>query len=154
MEIDRVQQVTGLKVERTGSESERRRHERPDQEFGSLLDQSLKDEPGEQPPDGGLPGQRPHAFRPDQPLARDTVSLTSSKPPAAQPAPDTVSISTAALVGSESDKARSSTLKLSLVQRVIQGLRGTARPAARGPGDAAAGQAGGETKHSPLDTVA
>ena len=43
MEVDRIQPVKGLKVERAGSEQERRRQQQDVEEFHELLDESLDD---------------------------------------------------------------------------------------------------------------
>lgn len=43
MEVDRIQPVKGLKVERAGSEQERRRQQQDVEEFHELLDENLDD---------------------------------------------------------------------------------------------------------------
>jgi hypothetical protein len=133
MEVDRINQVQGLKrVERTGSEAERRRHQRPDEEFNELLEQSLKDGNGGEQQNGtghngnGGSGHLPVAT--PTPLAaaelpRDTVSLSTSAALNPVATTDIVSISTAAMVSSESLKATNGTLRLSLVQAAAHGLR-------------------------------
>jgi hypothetical protein len=137
MEIDRIHQVQRLlKVERTGSESERRKHQRPDEEFTELLEHSMKDgnggeqhgEPG-QDANGGGGSHLPAAATPPPvaaDLIRDTVSLSTSAPVVPAVTTDIVSISTAALVSSESLKAQNGALRVSLVQRTAQELRNLA----------------------------
>jgi hypothetical protein len=130
MEVDRINQVQGLKkVERTGSESERRRHQRPDEEFTELLEQSMKDADSDEQHGGSGNGSgtdhHTDAAQPPvaQPLPHDIVSLSTDPPVRSMITTDKVSISTAALVGSESLKAQNGALRLSLVQRTVQGLR-------------------------------
>ena len=92
MEIDRVQPMQGLKIERTGSEQERRRREQTEERFEDLLESTLAGE-GE----SGPPQQREGEA---EPPAGDTVSLTGAQPPAPL-VNDLVSISTAARVTAE-----------------------------------------------------
>jgi hypothetical protein len=151
MEIERIQPVHGLKVERTGSESERRRHQRPDEEFNELLEQSLSDDShkGQQEKahddhdiysTNANPVQEVLAY-----LPHDTVSLSTTTPLQPTAAPDIVSISASARVSAESLNASNTALHLSLVQRAVQGLRNIAAPATTPP----AAQPVAAATHSP-----
>ena len=123
MGIDRIQQAQGLKVERTGSESERRRHAYPEEDFGEMLEESLEGQE-EKSENGGPKPQNGGAS-----TLADTVSLsTANFRPAA--GADRVSISTQGMVGAESLKARQGALRLSLAQRIAHSLKGFLAPQA------------------------
>lgn len=91
MEIDRVQLVKGLKVERTGSEQERQRRQQSDESFEDLLESTLEGE--------GQAEQQPGDGR-EAAANRDTVSIASGEP-LSPLVNDLVSISTAARVSAE-----------------------------------------------------
>lgn len=99
MDIDRIQPVTGLKVERTGSEQERRRRRQTGEDFAELLESTLSEEQTEEEK------KRKQQAREDKPApAADTVSIAGN----VLPTPlinDLVSISTTALVGAEMHEA-------------------------------------------------
>lgn len=97
MEIDRVQLVKGLKIERTGSEQERQRRPQTEEDFSELLDSSLEEEEQQEPEENPQPTSR----------SSDTVSISTGVPipPLAY---DLVSISTTARVGAEVDNAKRS----------------------------------------------
>jgi hypothetical protein len=98
MEIDRVQLVKGLKVERTGSEQERRRRPQTEEDFSELLDANLEEEEEQQEQkDSEKQAKR----------NKDTVSITAGMP-APPLACDLVSISTTGRVGAEVDNAKRS----------------------------------------------
>jgi hypothetical protein len=71
MEVDRIQPVKGLKVERAGSEQERRRQQQDVEEFHELLDESLDDGDQRETADDE------HAGDDRTPAATDTVSITN-----------------------------------------------------------------------------
>jgi hypothetical protein len=123
MSIDRIQQAQGLRVERTGSESERRHHAYPEEDFSELLEESLEGQERQSEGNGPKPqGAGPSAHG-------DTVSLsTANFRPAA--GADRVSISTQGLVGAESLRARQGALRLSLAQRIALSLKGFLAPPA------------------------
>jgi hypothetical protein len=103
MEIDRVQQVIrGIKVQRTGSEQDRRRRRDTDEEFRELLDASISDDEDE-----------------EQPIPADTVSI-ASKEALAPLVNDLVSISSTARVGAEVSNARQSTARNIAEETVAQ----------------------------------
>jgi len=123
MGIDRIQQAQGLKVERTGSESERRRHAYPEEDFSELLEESLEGQ--EQRSEGNGPksqGAGPSTHG-------DTVSLSTANFRPATGA-DRVSISSQGWVGVESLRARQGALRLSLAQRIALSLKGFLAPQA------------------------
>ncbi len=142
MEIERIQKIHGLRVERTGSESERRRHQRPDEDFNEMLEHSLKDGAGAEHEAGGnehTGADNGHPPLPPAPgpvaaalLIHDTVSISSLAPPAPTLSTDKVTLSSTALVSAESLKATQGALRISLVQRAALELRDIAadKPAA------------------------
>ncbi|GEM_PF-2484833 len=71
MEVDRIQPVKGLKVERAGSEQERRRQQQDVEEFHELLDESLDDGAQREAGDGEQEEADRHA------APADTVSITN-----------------------------------------------------------------------------
>jgi hypothetical protein len=91
MEIDRVQLVKGLKIERTGSEQERRRRQQSEERFEDLLESTL---------DGDEQPERQAREDAAEPPSRDTVSISRSAP-LSPLVNDLVSISTAARVTAE-----------------------------------------------------
>jgi len=95
MEIDRIQPVKGLKVERTGSEQERRKRPQTEEDFSDILDSTMAEENPEDSDE-----QQPSSRQRPQ----DTVSLAASTPPTPVVS-DLVSISSAAKVGSEMHNA-------------------------------------------------
>ncbi len=106
MEIDHVQQVIrGIKVQRTGSEQDRRRRRDTDEEFRELLDASINDDEDE-----------------EQPVPADTVSI-ASKEALAPLVNDLVSISSTAKVGAEVASARQSTARSIAEDAVAQEMR-------------------------------
>lgn len=112
MEIDRVQQlIRGIKVQRTGSEQNRRRRRDTDEEFRELLDASISDEEDE-----------------EQAVPADTVSI-SSKEALAPLVNDLVSISSTARVGSEVANARQSATRNIAEEIVAQEIRDKAEDA-------------------------
>jgi len=106
MEIDRIQQVIrGIKVQRTGSEQDRRRRRDTDEEFRELLDASISDDEDE-----------------EQAVPADTVSI-ASKEALAPLVNDLVSISSTARVGAEVSSARQSTARSIAEDTVAQEMR-------------------------------
>jgi len=102
MEVDRIQQIKGLRVERTGSEQERRRRPQTEEIFQELLEADLEDE--EQP------DQRRRQEREQTAKPADTVSITGGVP-AAPLVNDLVSISTTARVSAEVRNAQHSVVE-------------------------------------------
>jgi len=98
MEVDRIQQIKGLRIERTGSEQERRRRPQTEEDFQELLESDLKDEEQQDKPQD----KQEHPSKP-----ADTVSITggTSGTPIVN---DLVSISTTALVSAEVRNAQKS----------------------------------------------
>lgn len=104
MEIDRIQSIQGLKVERTGSEQERRRRRQTEEDFSDLLESSMSEEssPGR---DQDKPKEQETPLPPT-----DTISLSSNQLPAPYIS-DLVSISATAKVGAEMHHASRSVEK-------------------------------------------
>jgi hypothetical protein len=116
MEIDRIQQVIrGIKVQRTGSEQDRRRRRDTDEEFRELLDASISDDEDE-----------------EQAVPADTVSI-ASKEALAPLVNDLVSISSTARVGVEVSSARQSTARSIAEDTVAQEMRDKAEAAQKAP---------------------
>ena len=136
MEVERISQVTGLRVERTGSESERRN--RPERDFSETLEQSLDERK-----EGTKPGRK--ELEPG-----DTVSITGGSSPQLASA-DFVSIAQGGQAGSQAPEGQT---RLSMIQRLILSLRGTGTASTpRQPGRSR-DRSGDDEPHKPLDTVA
>lgn len=115
MEIDRIQQVQDMRVERTGSESERRRHQRPDAESDELPEQAQQDSQRREQQAGGgsgqLEGDRYDTRTADmeQQVAAlhigDTISITCLMPAVPASYMDTVSLSNTNAAGSAAPPA-------------------------------------------------
>lgn len=141
MEVERINQTTGMRIERTGSESERRR-KRGERDFSDVLDQTLDEE------HGGPGGERQDARQ-----GVDTVSITGGANPQLAPA-DIVTISKEGQVGSQSIQATCGRIRLSIVQRLSESLKAgmeAREPAALHEED---GNAKPVDQHKPIDTVA
>jgi len=111
MEIDRVQLVKGLKVERTGSEQERRRRQQLEERFEDLLESTLEDEE-RQDQDARRENKAP-------PAPHDTVSISAANP-ALPLVNDLVSISTAGRVGAEVHNAGRTASDPREIERVLR----------------------------------
>ncbi|MBN2082202.1 hypothetical protein JW859_08335 [bacterium] len=98
MEVDRIQQIKGLRIERTGSEQERRRRPQTEEVFQELLEADLEDQDEQD--------QRKDR-QPEPPQPADTVSITGGVP-SAPLLNDLVSISTTARVSAEVHNAQDS----------------------------------------------
>jgi hypothetical protein len=111
MEIDRVQLVKGLKVERTGSEQERRRRQQLEERFEDLLESTLEDEDRQDQDD-----RREKNTTPER---QDTVSISAVNP-ALPLVNDLVSISTAGRVGAEVHTAGRTASDPREIERVLR----------------------------------
>jgi hypothetical protein len=111
MEIDRVQLVKGLRVERTGSEQERRRRQQLEERFEDLLESTLEDEE-RQDQDARREKSAPAK-------QQDTVSISAANP-ALPLVNDLVSISTAGRVGAEVHTAGRTASDPHEIERVLR----------------------------------
>ena len=93
MEVERIQPAKQLKVERTGSEQERRRQREDVEEFHELLESNLEEESRDEPNAGPADRQLPTG---------DTVSITDGAI-AGPLVEDFVSISTQARLSAQED---------------------------------------------------
>jgi len=111
MEVDRVQLVKGLRVERTGSEQERRRRQQMEERFEDLLESTLdEDNQREQPPQRGNGAEA---------APRDTVSIAAVHPPTPL-VNDLVSISTVGRVSAEVHNAGRSETDPREIERMLR----------------------------------
>jgi len=107
MDIDRINQAPGsVKVERVGSEQQRRRRQQDKEDFAQLLETSIEET--DETPDN-LPVRQ-----------SDTVSITggSAAAKAVLNTPDTVDISAKSRITAESNEAKNGALAISLAQKL------------------------------------